>query len=139
MQLWACVLLGVHLLQAVGAYWMDEVAHQGLAPFNLNPNYPVFRNVKTYGAKGDGMTDDTAAINAAISDGNRCGFGGVCQGATTTPAIVYFPAGFVLPRHNASHCGSPLLIQPQNLQSLVFYSANLLHSTGRRSHLHAHH
>lgn len=107
MRLWAFILLGASLLQAVGAYWMDEVAHQGLAPFNPNPNYHVFRNVRTYGAKGDGVTDDTAAINAAISDGNRCGFGGVCQGATTTPAIVYFPAGFVLPRRNASYCGSP--------------------------------
>lgn len=38
------------------------------------------------------VTDDTAAINAAISDGNRCGGLG-CVGSTTTPAIVYFPPG----------------------------------------------
>jgi hypothetical protein len=40
---------------------------------------------------GDGVTDDTAAINAAISAGGRCGRG--CASTTTTPAVVYFPAG----------------------------------------------
>lgn len=43
---------------------------------------------------GDGVTDDTAAINAAISDGARCGQG--CGSSTTTPAVVYFPAGTYL-------------------------------------------
>lgn len=41
---------------------------------------------------GDGVTDDTAAINRAISDQNRCG-PWVCQSSTTSPAIIYFPAG----------------------------------------------
>lgn len=40
---------------------------------------------------GDGITDDTAAINTAITDGNRCGQG--CDSSTVTPAIVYFPPG----------------------------------------------
>jgi glucan 1,3-beta-glucosidase len=38
------------------------------------------------------VTDDTIAINAAISDGGRCG-GKTCAGSTTTPAIIYFPPG----------------------------------------------
>lgn len=41
---------------------------------------------------GDGTTDDTAAIQAAMSAGGRCAPGS-CQSTTTTPAIVYFPAG----------------------------------------------
>lgn len=41
---------------------------------------------------GDGSSDDTAAINLAISSGGRCG-NGTCQSSTTSPAIVYFPAG----------------------------------------------
>ncbi len=37
---------------------------------------------------------DTAAINAAISAGSRCGQG--CDSSTTTPALVYFPPGTYL-------------------------------------------
>ncbi|OSD08671.1 glycoside hydrolase family 55 protein [Trametes coccinea BRFM310] len=74
-------------------YWMQNIKHQGIAAFNSNPSsYQVFRNVKDFGAKGDGVTDDTAAINQAISSGNRCG-GGTCDSSTTTPAVVYFPQG----------------------------------------------
>ena len=57
-------------------YWLADIAHQGRAAFNSDPNgYRVWRNVKDYGARGDGVTDDTAAINAAISAGGRCGPG----------------------------------------------------------------
>jgi glucan 1,3-beta-glucosidase len=44
---------------------------------------------------GDGVTDDTAAINNAISSGNRCG-PGPCASSTITPAVVYFPPGMYL-------------------------------------------
>lgn len=78
------------------SYWMESISHQGIAAFNSNPgSYKVFRNVKDYGAKGDGVTDDTAAINSAISSGNRCAPGS-CKSTTTTPAVIYFPAGTYL-------------------------------------------
>lgn len=51
----------------------------------------IFRNVKSYGAVGDGVTDDTAAIRDAMFDGDRCGEN--CNGATINNAIVYFPPG----------------------------------------------
>jgi glucan 1,3-beta-glucosidase len=74
-------------------YWLENIKHQGLASFNPNvSSYEVFRNVKDYGAKGDGRTDDTAAIQRAIADGNRC-TPGYCESTTTTPALVYFPGG----------------------------------------------
>jgi Pectate lyase superfamily protein len=71
-------------------YWVSDIKRQGTAAFGA-AGYKVFRNVKDYGAKGDGTTDDTAAINAAITDGNRCGQG--CDSSTVTPALVFFPSG----------------------------------------------
>lgn len=75
------------------SYWLDDVKHQGIAAFNADPaTYQVYRNVKDFGAKGDGVTDDTDAINSAISFGDRC-TPGSCNSTTTTPAVVYFPPG----------------------------------------------
>ncbi|MCJ1421843.1 hypothetical protein MMC32_008210 [Xylographa parallela] len=74
-------------------YWYETINHQGISAFGPS-GYTVFRNVKSYGATGNGVTDDTAAINAAINAGGRCNEG--CASSTTTPAVVYFPAGTYL-------------------------------------------
>ncbi|KAL2198029.1 glycoside hydrolase family 55 protein [Corynascus similis CBS 632.67] len=93
MRLLSALLAVANLVATVKGHWLGEISHQGLAPF-AGANYPVFRNVKDYGARGDGVTDDTAAINAAINAGNPCNRG--CVSTTQTPALVYFPAGTYL-------------------------------------------
>lgn len=73
------------------SYWLANVRH-GKSPFNPTVGYKVFRNVKTdCGARGDGSTDDTAAIQNCIASGNRCGSN--CGSSTVAGAIVYFPPG----------------------------------------------
>jgi hypothetical protein len=44
---------------------MPQLGESPFAP----AGYQVWRNVKDYGAIGDGVTDDTAAIQLTISDG----------------------------------------------------------------------
>jgi glucan 1,3-beta-glucosidase len=73
---------------------MDDIKHQGIAPEEPDASYQVFRNVKDFGAVGDGVHDDTDAINLAITStstelgqGERCAPGS-CNSTTITPALV---------------------------------------------------
>ncbi|KAK1767906.1 pectate lyase superfamily protein-domain-containing protein [Phialemonium atrogriseum] len=79
--------------RAATTFWMETMTQRGSAPY-APAGYKVWRNVKDYGAYGDGIHDDTAAINLAISEGGRCGAG--CPASTQFPATVYFPAGTYL-------------------------------------------
>ncbi|RYP92281.1 hypothetical protein DL770_001594 [Monosporascus sp. CRB-9-2] len=77
--------------EAASSYWFANIERQGVAAFG-SPDHAVFRNVKAFGAKGDGLTDDTEAINRAVQAGpNRCI--DHCDSRTNSPAIVYFPPG----------------------------------------------
>ncbi|CAK5270966.1 unnamed protein product [Mycena citricolor] len=88
--------LGPGTAAAGDPYWLQNIKHQGISAYNPNPStYQVYRNVKDFGARGDGVTDDTIAINNAIASGNRCG-GGSCGSSTVSPALVFFPSGTYL-------------------------------------------
>ncbi|EKD20654.1 beta-1,3-exoglucanase [Drepanopeziza brunnea f. sp. 'multigermtubi' MB_m1] len=114
------------------SFWLEWITKRGVAPFNASPaTYQVFRNVKSFGAKGDGVTDDTAAINAAIAAGSRCrpGTPGVgCQSSTISPATVYFPAGTylisvpIVPFYMTNLIGNPNPGQMAVLKATVSFS-----------------
>ncbi|TFK19768.1 glucan 1,3-beta-glucosidase [Coprinopsis marcescibilis] len=87
--------LGNGLAKPNDPWWMETIKHQGTSPTNPEPqSYRPFRNVKDFGAVGDGVHDDTNAINDAIAAQNRCGLG--CGSSTVSPAIIYFPRGTYL-------------------------------------------
>ena len=66
----------------------------------------------------DGVTDDTAAIQKAISDGNRCA-PGKCASSTTTPAVVYFPAGtYIISSSLIDYYNTQLIGNPNSLPTL---------------------
>ncbi|KKA30026.1 hypothetical protein TD95_001514 [Thielaviopsis punctulata] len=100
------------------SYWLADLGQHGRSPLGGDPSYPVFRNVQdpkfAGGAKGDGVTDDTAAINgrssapfsapplplltltlpAAIAYGNNCGDN--CLSSSIKGTFIYFPPGTYL-------------------------------------------
>jgi len=78
-------------------YWLGQSAFHNESFMWGNPDptgYQLFRNVMDFGATGDGVTDDTNAILAAMMNGGRCTTD--CNSSTTSQAIVYFPSGTYL-------------------------------------------
>ncbi|KAI1773231.1 pectin lyase-like protein [Hypoxylon cercidicola] len=72
-------------------YWLANLGPLGSQPL-AGSGYQFFRNVRDdYGADSSGGSDAAEAINAAISDGNRCGE--ECGNTFTQGAIIYFPGG----------------------------------------------
>ncbi|KAK6223391.1 hypothetical protein LQW54_000509 [Pestalotiopsis sp. IQ-011] len=80
--------------RATGDYWLGAIEHTGKAPMGQDDSWQVYRDVTDFGAVGDGVTDDTEAINNAISQGGNCGDG--CLSSSIKPTLIYFPPGTYL-------------------------------------------
>ncbi|KAF5017714.1 hypothetical protein F66182_10335 [Fusarium sp. NRRL 66182] len=127
---------------AADSWWLASIERQGSVAYGGSPDYKVFRNVKDYGAKGDGASDDTEAINAAFADGSRCGRG--CDSQTVTPALVYFPAGTyvvskpLLPHYYTHMIGDvqnlPVLKASANFEGMAVIDPNPYNSDGSNWH-----
>ena len=100
-------------------YWYEEIDHNGISPFIANgTSWKVYRNVKDYGAKGDGVTDDATAIQAAIDAGGR-GPAGNGMGTTGAPAVIYFPEGtYLMGKTINSYVDTFLIGNPLNRPTL---------------------
>ncbi|KAJ7834921.1 exo-beta-1,3-glucanase [Mycena olivaceomarginata] len=109
-------------------FWINNAALHSKSKNAYKAGFKVFRNVKTdYGAVGDGVADDTDAINRAISDGGTCGQG--CASSTVSPAVVFFPPGTyrvtkpIIPYYYTSLVGDlknkPTLLADAGLQGAV--------------------
>ena len=76
-------------------------------------------SVKKFGAVGDGKTDDTAAINRAITEGRT-----PCNGDFyRSPKILYFPPGRYLLTGQLSFCGAEMSLRGAGPTQSVLYLA----------------
>src|SRR5438034_1285038 len=84
---------------ATADLWYDTTSHQlQMFQSTWSPISPVY-NVQAWGAKGDGIADDTNAIQAALNAASTQSFGAIvwvpptqngylCAGRLTCPAYV---------------------------------------------------
>ncbi len=96
--------VGLSISAAFVAAFSDQVEAASLKVFPSD----FMTNVKTnYGAVGDGVTDDTAAIQHALNDG-RSG-----EDDNGLPKAIYFPAGTYLVNNTLAWSGCCLSLQGQ--------------------------
>lgn len=90
-------------------------ANSSISHFNINGDFNVKNPI--YGAKGDGLTDDTAAIQAA--------FNAAC--ATGASSTLFFPAGtYITSFPILSNCGTPVLFRGESENTAVIKTTGAL-------------
>lgn len=88
--------------------------HDGVTAGGVEVDYTI--NVKRYGAKGDGVTDDTAAINAAIQ--------GTEAGNVYIPAAKYIISDPIVMKVGVNLVGDSHFANPSNGLGSELYLAN---------------
>lgn len=105
-------------------FWMEAITHRdpdlGAVP-GAPSGYKVWRSVKAYGAVGDGVTDDTVAIQKAMTDGGRgLQHSSDISAAVPLPAVLYFPSGTYLVSSPIIHLAYTEIVgNPLSLPRLV--------------------
>ncbi len=95
--------LGRKRQAAATSYWYANISPKGKSPFHpKGAAYVVYKNaILDCGAKGDGVTDDTKAIQACIAAQDRCGGDSLtCASTSVMPLVIYFPPGNYLVSSN---------------------------------------
>lgn len=98
---------------AATSYWYANISPKGKSPFHpTGSKYVVYKNaVVDCGVKGDGVTDDTKAIQACIAAQNRCGGDSLtCASTSVMPLVLYFPPGNYLVSSNIEMYFQTLLV-----------------------------
>ena len=104
-------------------FWLEQMTHNG-APAYLNDNtYPVWRDVRDTqfggGAKGDGNTDDSNAIQTAIFAGTSSAWRYSIGAQSQTPALVYIPGGVYIISQSLTLPTNTILVgDPLNMPTL---------------------
>lgn len=78
----------------------------------------IYFNVQTYGAVGNGSTDDTAAINAAKVDAEKAASTAVFG---TAASILYFPAGRYIYNGNIVVSAARMVLQGDGANMSILY------------------
>jgi hypothetical protein len=97
------VLLNIFL--AVNVFAASPAQTDFLTP-NISFPADFMTNVRTYGAMGDGVNDDTAAIQAALNDGRT-----IDQDYFGRPKALYFPPGTYVVSNTLTWRGCCVLLQ----------------------------